>query len=143
MLIPRFQNPLPAHVRSMNSFVPCGSSKPSLSIMLKLSQLELGPSSLTEVRRTSSLLRTSWRVRSVVLELDELLSYTKRCLNGWSGYVLLKLKSNKSSSNYFEEKIRHLCARVPCSCFLEGLYRAVDTIVLTMHSYSFCNNDCP
>ena len=143
MLFPRFQNPLPVHVRSMNSFVPCGSSKPSLSIMLKLSQLELGPSSLTEVRRTSSLFRTTWRVRSVVLELDELLSYTKRCLNGWSGYVPLKLKSNKSSSNYFEGKNRHMCARVPCSCFLEGLYRVVDIVVLTMHSSSFCNDDCP
>ena len=143
MLIPRFQNPLPAHVRSMNSFVPCGSSKPSLSIMLKLSQLELGPSSLTEVRRTSSLLRTSWRVCSVVLELNGLLSYIKGCLNGWSEHTPLKLKSNKSNSNYFVGKNRHICVCVPCSCFLKGLYRVVDTVVLTMHSYSFCNDDCP
>ena len=38
-----------------------------------------------------------------------------------------------------------VCARVPCSCFLRGLYRANDTVivVLTMHFDSFYNDDCP
>ena len=36
-------------------------------------------------------------------------------------------------------------ALVPCSCFLEGLYRVDDTatVVLTMHSNLFYNDDCP
>ena len=38
-----------------------------------------------------------------------------------------------------------ICAHVPCSCFLEGLYRAKDTtiIVLIVHSDPPCNDDCP
>ena len=38
-----------------------------------------------------------------------------------------------------------VCACVPCSCFLESLYRADDTttIVLTVHSDPFCNDNCP
>ena len=56
-----------------------------------------------------------------------------------------KLKSDKINSNYFMREIEHMRVRIPRSCFLEGLYRADDTvtIVLTMHSSLSSNDDYP
>ena len=38
-----------------------------------------------------------------------------------------------------------ICAHIPYSCFLEDLYKVDNTatIVLTMHSNPFCNDDYP
>ena len=72
---------------------------------------ELGPSSFIEVKQTSSLLRALWGAHPTILEPDELLSYTKRCLNRWSRYTPPKFKWDKSNSNYFVEESKHICAR--------------------------------
>ena len=127
------------------------------------SQLELGSSNFTGVRWTASFLqlvnladtklcdntqfsvRASWEVRPVVLESDRLLPCTKGCPDRWFEHVPPKLKSVKDSSNLFLWQKMSLCACLPCSCFLRGLYRVDDTvpIVLTIHSSLSCNDDCP
>ena len=103
--------------------------------MLMLSQLKSGSSNFAEVSRTCSLLCTSWRIRLAAPEPDGHISCTKGCPDKWSRHVLPKLKSDKNSSSYLWEKVSFL-TWVPCSCFLEGLYRADDTtiVVLTRHS---------
>ena len=100
-----------------------------------LSQLESGLFSLTEGRRHSSIFRVSRRIRLAMLKLDGLLSCTKGCPNSWSGHTILKLKSGKNNSSCLVEESECACARVPCLCFLEGLYRVdeTSTVVLTRH----------
>ena len=117
----------------------------SIYNLLMLSQLESSLSSFVEVRQTSSLLRVSWKVCPTVLEPNGLLFYTKGCPDQWSGHAPSKIKSNKSSSNYFMRESECMYVRIPCSCFLKGLYKVDDTItvVLTMHSDPSCNDDCP
>ena len=100
-----------------------------------LSQLESGLSSLIEVKQPFSLLCASRRIRLAMLKLDGLLSCTKGCPNSWSGHTILKLKSGKNNSSCLVEESECACVRVPCLCFLEGLYRVdeTSTVVLTRH----------
>ena len=101
-----------------------------------LSQLVSSPSSMTEVRRPSSFLRVSRRIRLSIIKLDEFHSYIKGRPDRWCGHAPPKLKLDKNNSSCFVGESEHMCVCVPCLCFSEGLYRTNDIVivVLTRHS---------
>ena len=86
-------------------------------LLLMLSQLESGLSSLTRVRRPSSFFYAYWRIRLVTMKLGGLLSYTKWCPDEWSRHTLPKLKSSKNSSICFVGENEHMYAPAPRLCF--------------------------
>ena len=89
--------------------------------LLALCQLDIGPSSFTRVRRTSSLHKRM----------------SKQVVQACSS--TLKLESSKSEFIFFE----WICACVPFSCFWRGFYRTYGVIVTTLivHSCIFCSDD--
>ena len=69
------------------------------------------------------------------MELGGLLSYTKGCLDRWSGNAPPKLKSYKNNSSCLVRESQCVYIFVPHLCFLEGFYNADEsaTTVLTWH----------
>ena len=89
-----------------------------------------------EAGRPSSLSCAHKRIRPTMMRLIELLSCTKGCPDGWFGYIHLKLKLDKNSSNYLVREKIGLCMRMYLACaFWKGFYRAEEsfTIVLIEH----------
>ena len=100
--------------------------------LLMSSQLDSSLFSFIRVRRTSSLIHTCWGVRPTLLESDGLLSYTERCLDGWSKHTPLNLKSNEDNFNYFMgENERVYLIRASWGIYIELITSSLS-----------CNDDC-
>ena len=89
---------------------PSSIPSPPLAHVLVLSQLE----------SNSSLSYTSQRICPETMRLDELISRTKGCPDGWSKHAPPKLKSYKNSSNCLMRKKVGIWVCIPYLCLLEG-----------------------